>query len=68
MLVALSRFHIKMKKQVERSDALYRILTQYYNEYMTLCKNNPTKKQINEFLKRRQDAIFNFIENIENKV
>jgi hypothetical protein len=51
-----------MKEQVERSDALYNILTQYYKEYQTLCKNNPTKKQLDDFLKRRQEAISPYLE------
>ena len=62
MLLALTRFNLKMKEQVERSDALYNILTQYYKEYQTLCKNNPTKKQLDDFLKRRQEAISPYLE------
>jgi len=62
MLVALTRFNLRMKEQIERSDALYRILTQYYKEYQALCKTNPTQKQIDDFLKRRQDAISPYLE------
>jgi hypothetical protein len=63
MLGTLTRFHIKMKEQLERSDELYKILTQYYKEYQELCKSNPTKKQLDDFLKRRQEAISPFLEN-----
>jgi hypothetical protein len=62
MIVALTRFNLKMKEQVARSDALYSILTQYYKEYQTLCKTNPTKKQVDDFLKRRQEAISPYLE------
>ena len=62
MLVALTRFNLKMKEQVERSDAFYSILTQYYKEYQALCKNNPSQKQLEDFLKRRQEAISPYLE------
>lgn len=29
MLIALTRFNLRIKEQIERSDALYSILTQY---------------------------------------
>jgi hypothetical protein len=63
MLVALTRFNLKMKEQIARSDALYSILTQYHVEYQKMCKTNPSQNQINDFLKRRQDAISQFLEN-----
>jgi len=62
MLIALTRFNLKMKEQVARSDALYSILTEYYKEYHTLSKTNPTQKQIDDFLKRRQEAISPYLE------
>lgn len=62
MLIALTRFNLKMKEQIERSDALYSILSKYYKEYQELCKTKPTKKQLDDFLKRRQEAISPFLE------